>query len=180
MNYNYTKWKPLFKAVVEQHKLDVHTSCHGIDHWMRVFENGMTLSECVEGADKDVIAAFALLHDSARTHDNHCEKHGPDAIGVARELRDLIPLDDQQFVHLCVAIGAHTKAHPDPNKTISVTHQVCWDADRLDLERVMITPDNQYLYTDAAKLQSTQDWANERARNLEMPEWAKGFIDELN
>lgn len=168
------KWLPLLDAVIEQHKLDLTISCHGPRHWFRVIDNGLRLCKKHKDVNPDIIIAFGLLHDSARTHDGHCEVHGTDAIGVARDLRELIPLNDRDFLSLCVACGNHTRAHPNPKKNrIKTEILICWDADRLDLERVGITPDNRYLFTDAAKKPGIQEWSNENAYNDLLPEWAK-------
>ena len=41
---------------------------HGVDHWDRVCKFGQILYQ--EGADLDVIKAFAYLHDSERQDNN--------------------------------------------------------------------------------------------------------------
>jgi uncharacterized protein len=51
----------------------------------------------------------------------------------------------------------HERTHPD------VTIQTCWDADRLDLGRVGITPHPSRLCTQAAKRSETIKWADGRA-----------------
>jgi uncharacterized protein len=55
--------------------------------------------------------------------------------------------------------GAHTheQTHPD------VTVQTCWDADRLALGRVGITPHPSRLGTEAARRPGTIRWADDRA-----------------
>ena len=50
------------------------------------------------------------------------------------------------------------------------TIQTCWDADRLDLGRVGITPDPSWLCTEAAKRPEVIAWADGRARFGLVPE----------
>jgi uncharacterized protein len=45
-----------------------------------------------------------------------------------------------------------------------VTVMTCWDADRLDLGRVGMVPEAQYLCTDAAKHDGVLKKANHRSR----------------
>ena len=44
-----------------------------------------------------------------------------------------------------------------------MTIETCWDADRLDLGRVGITPHPSHLCTEAAKRPETIKWADDRA-----------------
>jgi uncharacterized protein len=44
-----------------------------------------------------------------------------------------------------------------------VTVMTCWDADRLDLGRVHMVPESQYLCTDAAKREHNLQRAHKRA-----------------
>lgn len=68
-------------------------------------------------------------------------------------------LDDHRFRLLRRACEGHThqRNHPD------VTIQTCWDADRLDHERVGITPHPSRLCTEVAKRPETIKWADGRA-----------------
>ena len=100
------------------------------------------------GADATVVRLFALFHDSRR--ENECRDHGHGKRGaeLARSLKGVeFQLDDALFHLLMEACGGHTDIvhHPDP------TIGTCWDADRLDLPRVGITPDPAYLNTARAK-----------------------------
>jgi uncharacterized protein len=68
------------------------------------------------------------------------------------ELRGLLfDLQDTAFrlLHRACAGHTHEQTHTD------ITIQTCWDADRLDLGRVGITPDPKYLCTEAAKREET-------------------------
>jgi uncharacterized protein len=132
---------------------------HGVSHWARVLENGLRLAE-ETGANIQVVQLFAVLHDSRRINEGLDPKHGPRAAAFAKELRGrLIDLPDRAFTVLRRACAGHTheRTHPD------VTIQTCWDADRLDLGRVGITPDPHYLCTDAARHPEMIEWADGRA-----------------
>ena len=56
-------------------------------------------------------------------------------------------MTDEDFNLLFTACAGHADGETDGNLTI----QTCWDADRLDLGRVGVTPDPSRLCTDAAK-----------------------------
>jgi len=58
----------------------------------------------------------------------------------------------------------HTDGHTDGDATL----QACWDADRLDLGRVRITPQPHRLCTDAAR--ELIAWADWRATQGHEPE----------
>ena len=109
---------------------------HGVAHWARVLENGLRLAE-ETGADLGVVRLFAVLHDSRRVNEVTDPDHGPRAAEFALSLRGhLFDLPDHEFrlLHRACAGHTHERTHPD------VTIQTCWDADRLDLGRVGITP----------------------------------------
>ena len=140
---------------------------HGIAHWARVLENGLRLAQ-ESGASLEVVQLFAVLHDCRRLNEHHDPEHGPRAAELARELRgDVFELSDREFQLLHRACAGHTyeRIHPD------VTIQTCWDADRLDLGRVGITPSRYYLNTEVAKRPETIKWADRRA--------TAGFIPEI-
>ena len=110
---------------------------HGVSHWERVERNGLQLAtpEC----DVTIIRLFAYLHDSCRENDGYDEEHGPRAAKMIVGLRKTLlkDLSDQQFETLQKAIRLHTSTYSSGNPTIDA----CFDADRLDLSRVNITPD---------------------------------------
>ena len=120
---------------------------HGVAHWARVLENGLGLAE-LTGADPGVVRLFALLHDSRRADEGADPEHGPRAAEFARVLRGrLFDLDDARFALLHRACAGHTRARTDPDVTV----RTCYDADRLDLGRVGITPDPALLCTPEAR-----------------------------
>lgn len=172
------EFRPLLKAVIENHKLNIIESGHGLTHWLRVIDIGITLAYH-NNVDPNFVIAFGLLHDSARTHDQHCFEHGPAACDVINKFRDLIPLDDTQISELKTAVGFHTTAHPHPEQNISHELKCCWDSDRLDLLRVGIVPANEYLYTKQAKLPEFQEYRNEQAQYHSVPYWAQEIYFEV-
>ncbi|HEX8204027.1 MAG TPA: hypothetical protein VF590_26360 [Isosphaeraceae bacterium] len=132
---------------------------HGIAHWARVLENGLFLAE-ETGADLRVVQLFAVLHDSRRVSEATDPDHGPRAAEFATLLRGhLFDLPDHEFrlLHRACAGHTHERTHPD------VTIRACWDADRLDLGRVGITPHPSRLCTEAARRPETLRWADGRA-----------------
>lgn len=130
---------------------------HGVVHWARVLENGLRVAE-VNGGDRDVVSLFAIFHDSRRVNERRDDAHGLRGAELAKTLRgSLVHLDDDRFEMLFEACRLHT----DGLTTGDPTLQACWDADRLDLGRVGITPVAHRLCSDAAR--DLLDWANVRA-----------------
>jgi uncharacterized protein len=140
---------------------------HGIAHWARVLENGRKLAS-ETGAIIEVVELFAVLHDSRRRNESSDPDHGPRAAAFARRLRGpQLDLPDHEFelLHRACAGHTHERTHPD------ITIQTCWDADRLDLGRVGITPHPARLCTGPARRSEMIRWADGRA--------SLGFIPEL-
>lgn len=120
---------------------------HGLSHWERVERNGQLLAtpEC----DLTVIRLFAYLHDSCRESDGYDVQHGPRAAKMMNDLRHTLlkDLSDHQFELLQTACYLHTTTHRTGDPTIDA----CFDADRLDLGRVDITPDPAKMATEKGK-----------------------------
>jgi uncharacterized protein len=148
----------ILNAVLDDYALP-WDGVHGVAHWARVLENGLRLAG-ETGADVEVVSLFAILHDSRRINEHTDPDHGPRAGEFARTLRGrLFDLSDHEFhlLHRACAGHTHERRHPD------VTIQTCWDADRLDLGRVGITPHPKYLGTEVARRPATIEWADGRA-----------------
>ena len=109
---------------------------HGIEHWDRVAMFGKMLYQ--EGADKDVIACFAYLHDSERKDNGIDMEHGLRASLFIDTIRDsyLKSLSDEQIETLKTACEMHTVVP----RTGDITVNICFDSDRMDLLRVGILP----------------------------------------
>ena len=120
---------------------------HGIKHWDRVYANGQQL--LTPDVDPLVVALFAYLHDSCRKEDGYDISHGARAAEWIDILRGnfLKPLSDEQMRLLKEACRLHTTTLRTGNPTIDA----CFDADRLDLGRVGITPDPEKMATEKGK-----------------------------
>jgi uncharacterized protein len=135
----------------ESHTLNVLQSrIHGLDHWFRVWQNAQLLNGYETGADMEVVALFALFHDSMRMNDGDDPKHGFRGYKLWERFCQTIDirryiLDEQEelFFEACTE---HNQGYKATHPTIAV----CWDADRLDLHRVSIWPDARYMSTQAA------------------------------
>ena len=136
------------QELIEEHStlLKFGSVFHGLDHWKRVERNALYLAQ-FNNADKKVLSYFAYLHDVMRENDGRDLGHGPRAAAFIMKYRDSFPLSDNQFKQLKDACKGHTVGQrPD-----CITINTCWDADRLDLGRVGITPDSKYLFNAEAK-----------------------------
>ena len=120
--------------------------CHGLSHWEKVERNAFVLSlEYVNGrvsfredVNLKVVCYFAYLHDKCRINDWEDLEHGARAADMLHTFRDTLLKDftDEEFSLLEKACRYHTTELRCGNSTIDV----CFDADRLDLGRVGITP----------------------------------------
>lgn len=146
----------IMRSILDGYRLPVR-GYHGVVHWARVAENGLRIAEA-NGGDPEVVRLFALFHDSRRVNEMRDEDHGLRGAELARSLRgSLVHLDDARFETLFEACRLHTDGLTAGDPTL----QACWDADRLDLGRVGITPSPGRLCTDAAR--NLIQWANTRA-----------------
>src|SRR5215469_10188156 len=122
-------------------------SIHGPDHWKRVESNGVQIAH-ENGADIIVVRLFAVLHDSCRVDDSYEVIHGERAARYAEDLRgSLFDLDEERFALLQLACRRHAHGQVSLDPTIGA----CWDADRLDLPRVGIVPDQRFMSTESGR-----------------------------
>jgi uncharacterized protein len=122
-------------------------SFHGPEHWRRVERNGLLLATRT-GADITVVRLFALFHDSRRQNDDWDEGHGARGAEYAASLRGTVyELPDDSFRLLHYACVWHTDGEHHDDPTIAT----CWDADRLDLNRVGIIPNPEFMSTDLGR-----------------------------
>lgn len=148
----------LLAAIRAQYRLR-WDGIHGEAHWQRVHTNGLRLAES-SGADVVVVEYFAALHDACRFDDGYDAEHGARAAELVRALDPtLLPLDDARRELLAQACLGHTTERSSDEPTIGT----CWDADRLDLLRVGITPSARYLSTEAARDPAVIEWATRRS-----------------
>ena len=138
---------------------------HGLGHWARVLENGLELAAAT-GANRSVVALFAVLHDCRRINDGTDPEHGRRASWLVEQIAAEVPgLAAAEVERLRVACAYHADGlvHDDP------TIGTCWDADRLDLGRVGIRPRAGLLCTKAAKSPAHIAAASERAEGGVVP-----------
>jgi uncharacterized protein len=129
---------------------------HGEGHWRRVAAAGLALIPETPGADPALVFLFALFHDSMRLNDGYDPLHGPRGAALARELRgEPFELEDAGMDLLGFACEEHTNGGIGRDPTVGV----CWDADRLNLWRVGISPDPRLLSTGAARDGGRIAWA---------------------
>ena len=152
---------------------------HGVAHWARVLENGLRLAKTT-AANIEVVPLFAVFHDSKRVKERSDPDHGRFGAEFAAELRgQVFDLPDHEFGLLYRACSGHTHERSDPDITI----QTCWDADRLDLGRVGVTPHPSRLCTDASKDSTMIKWADGRASfgivpSFVMQEWGIDLVTD--
>jgi hypothetical protein len=82
-----------------------------------------------------------------RHNDGHDPEHGNRGAALAREMRGVMDLREDQLEALVAACREHTSGGIATDPTIGP----CWDADRLDLVRLGVAPDPAFLSTDAAR-----------------------------
>lgn len=126
---------------------------HGLPHWQRVERNGVILSTEVRDGKlyirKDVnitvVRLFAYLHDKCRVDNYEDLEHGKRAADMLYTIKDTLikDLTVEEFSLLEKACRYHTIEHRTGNTTIDT----CFDADRLDLDRVGIMPNPKLMAT---------------------------------
>jgi uncharacterized protein len=95
-----------------------------------------------------VVRLFSLFHVSCRVNELTDDGHGVRGAELAVSLRGrLFEIPDEAFALLHRACLEHTDGHQTADPTIGT----CWDADRLDLGRVGILPDEKFLSTEFGK-----------------------------
>ncbi len=122
---------------------------HGEQHWKAVAWAGLGLARQVEGCDSELVLLFALLHDTQRFNEQRDPQHGLRAAQFALELSSegVLTLDDERLGVLVDACTRHDKGYVSDDPTTGA----CWDADRLNLWRVGITPEARLLSTSPAR-----------------------------
>lgn len=120
---------------------------HGLDHWWRVWQNAQLLTADASNADLEVIALYALFHDSMRANDGEDPGHGNrgyklwERVHQLQNLGDFLTQRQNEVLFEACAEHAYGKRSTDP------TIAVCWDADRLDLHRKGVWPDPRFMST---------------------------------
>ena len=160
----------LLAKIKAQYRLEWYET-HGVVHWNRVFDNGMTLAT-QDGVNVRVVQLFSVFHDACRRNEHQDKHHGKRGADLAVKWRKYCPLDDAEFEQLTTACELHTSTLNHENITI----QACFDADRLDLGRVGTYPDPDRLCTPMAKDMETIRLAYHRSINdNELPDQPFGL-----
>ncbi|RTK97051.1 MAG: hypothetical protein EKK64_02315 [Neisseriaceae bacterium] len=122
-------------------------SYHGIWHWEKVERNALEIANHTELCDHIVVQLFGILHDSKRKDENEDLNHGLRAANFAKSLYEegKLLITKKQLQKLETACEFHEKGEISKDPTIGA----CWDADRLELTRVGITPNPKFFSTKA-------------------------------
>jgi uncharacterized protein len=123
---------------------------HGKRHWQQVERNGFALAKAngLSEEQRVVVRLFAVLHDSQRTNDGGDLGHGQRAAAYVRQLQGtLFTLPPDLLEAIKDACASHEFGQTTPDPLIGT----CWDADRLDLVRIVALPDPDMMSTPAGK-----------------------------
>ena len=132
---------------------------HGEIHWKCVAWTGLELADEVEHADREVVLLFGLFHDSQRKDDGHDRDHGRRAAKLVERMHgEHFRLHADRLAKLIDACAGHADGTTSDDPTIGL----CWDADRLNLWRIGVTPQARFLSTVVARRESSL----ERSRQM--------------
>lgn len=134
---------------------------HDIAHWARVRANGLMLANDT-GANRHVVELFAFFHDARHLNEHIDDGHASRGAALARRFKGrYFDATDDEMDLLQLACDGHSDGITRGDPTV----MTCWDADRLDLGRVGITPNAKYLCTTLAKKVETIHQADFRAQH---------------
>ena len=135
------------RTLFEEKRPFYRLKIYGLEHCDRVARYGQQLFE--PGANPDIIAAFAYLHDIERTDDYEDPGHGHRVAQFIDSIRPryLANFSDVEIDLLKEACRQHETGTKTGNKTIDI----CLDADRLDLPRLGISPTTRQMATRQGK-----------------------------
>ena len=153
-------------AAVRKRSTGIGSHVHGDRHWRTVAVNGLSLAEAIPDVDRNLVFLFALLHDTMRENDNTDPDHGRRAAVFAGELQTegLLGIAPDQLRLLRHACDEHADGKVSDHTTVGV----CWDADRLDLPRVGVTPTPDLFSSDVAR--------NRPYRAADPPDWPELYL----
>lgn len=143
----------LIRIAAEDYALCLHGP-HGPAHWARVIENGKALA-AMYGVNPRIPELFGAFHDCRRITENYDINHGARGAQALVDRRNRYGLTSKEFSTVVMACAFHATARPEGDWPLEA--RICFDANRLDLLRVGITPHPLYLFTEFAKMQSVQE-----------------------
>lgn len=110
---------------------------------------GANSERIMRGSAMELFCWFAFLHDCCRVSESRDDEHGPRAALLVEQLYALghLFLSKELRSRLVFAIAEHSNARTTTDPLVGV----CWDADRMDLPRVFVTPFSDFMSTDAGK-----------------------------
>ncbi len=165
--------KEVIAKIFNDFQLEVEEGIHGFFHWARVIENGLTLCD-LNNANKNIIIAFGIFHDCKRENDDEDPEHGYRGGQILREYSKFINLTEEEIEKAAIACEDHT--HEQNHNDLDIA--TCWDSDRLDLFRVGIYPEEEYLNTIEAQDPEFIESRSELAEYEHISDWADDlFLD---
>ena len=115
--------------------LDSDGSCHDWDHTQRVKHTALALG-AQEGADLEVVAAAAILHDIARPQEMADQGHTDHAAHGALQAIEILQRegigDDAFRQHVAACIRTHRFRTRTGEAPATIEAKVLFDADKLD------------------------------------------------
>ncbi len=149
INFSHVK---LLKIIEDGYELDFYNGAHGVEHWKRVFANTRILSNHYK-IKSPVFELFSILHDSKRENEHDDKYHGLRASTFVKELLSnndisLSTIDSDRLIYAC---ENHTYSDEKDPLFNDIIVQICFDSDRLDIDRVGYEINSYYLSTDYAK-----------------------------
>lgn len=140
---------------------------HGEEHWRAVAAAGLSIGSVTPGANLPVVFLFALIHDARRLNEHHDPDHGLRGATLTEELvqEGLLSLPDEPKRLLESACRLHSEGFTTQDPTVGA----CWDADRVNLWRVWMTPDPALMSTTNGRSTGRIEWA--RAALRDVPTW---------
>ncbi len=152
---------------------------HGTPHWSRVFYYGHHLSE-LNDFDKENIAFFSIFHDSKRINDGYDPEHGIRGAEFFKTFDKIINVSNEQKEIIYEAC----KVHNYLKQADSLEVGLCLDSDRLDLWRVGLEPDDDYLHLPQSKKDNlknfTYDMILENELSTSLSDKILASVYELN
>lgn len=141
------------RMAVGRYRLDP-LGLHGLDHWARVWDNGMAIAGSNRAVNIKVVKLFALLHDCCRENELEDPKHAERGANFASALISGAGWQGDRLTGwekstLLDACRLHMTLQDlfAINATKQPTIAACLDADRLDLPRVGVRTDGRRLLT---------------------------------